>query len=90
MITSTISEGGETTLPREIQDILRAEPGRELVYEISGESVIIKVQDLTDKRTALKKAVKGGFDQLDRGEFYSHPVRDIADGVLARKLEKTS
>ena len=91
MITSTILEGGETTLPREIQDILQAKPGRELVYEISGDSVVIKVQEVSSaKHTALKDAVKAGFDQLDRGEIYPHPVREIADRVLARKLDQTS
>ena len=42
MITSTITERGQTTLPRLVREALHLEAGRKLIYEIHGDSVTIK------------------------------------------------
>jgi AbrB family looped-hinge helix DNA binding protein len=42
MITSTITERGQTTLPKLVRDALHLEAGRKLIYEIHGDSVTIK------------------------------------------------
>lgn len=57
MITSTISKRGQTTLPKEIQDVLRVGPGQKLVYEILDESVLIRVHPgVMNSFGSLKKA----------------------------------
>ena len=43
MITSTITERGQTTLPRLVREALHLETGRKLIYEIHGDSVTIKL-----------------------------------------------
>ena len=43
MITSTITNRGQTTLPKRVRDALHAEAGRKLVYEIHDGSVTIKL-----------------------------------------------
>lgn len=42
MITSTITERGQTTLPKLVREALHLEAGRKLVYEIHGDFVTIK------------------------------------------------
>jgi bifunctional DNA-binding transcriptional regulator/antitoxin component of YhaV-PrlF toxin-antitoxin module len=57
MITSTISKRGQTTLPKEIQDALGAEPGQKLVYEIHEDSIRIKIHPgVMNSFGSLKKA----------------------------------
>ena len=38
----------------------------------------------------LKSEVKAGFDQLDRGEFSPHSADEIAERVLASKLDSST
>jgi AbrB family looped-hinge helix DNA binding protein len=42
MITSTITERGQTTLPKLVREALKLEAGRKLIYEIHGDTVTIK------------------------------------------------
>lgn len=42
MITSKITKRGQTTLPRQIRNALRLETGQSLVYEIKGDTVVIR------------------------------------------------
>ena len=43
MITSTITERGQTTLPKLVREALHLESGRKLVYEIHKDFVTIKL-----------------------------------------------
>ena len=42
MITSKLSSKGQTTVPRTVRRALRLVEGDELVYEISGDKVVIR------------------------------------------------
>ena len=42
MITSTISQRGQTTVPKQVRDALSVGPGKQLIYDIEGDLVIIR------------------------------------------------
>lgn len=42
MITSTITERGQTTLPKRVREALHLKGGLKLIYEIKGDAVIIR------------------------------------------------
>jgi len=83
MISSTISKRGQTTLPKEIQDALRAEPGQKLIYEIHEDSVMIKIHPgVMDSFASLaksgvpSKATWADVRQAARDEWADHAVTE--------------
>ena len=56
MITSKLTERGQTTIPREVRRALRLDPGSQLIYEVRDDSVVIrKPRSFLDAYGALGK-----------------------------------
>lgn len=43
MVISKLSRSNQTTLPRQVREALGVEPGDKLIYEIHGDSVVIRI-----------------------------------------------
>ena len=43
MVISKLSRSNQTTLPRQVRKALGVEPGDKLIYEIHGDSVVIRI-----------------------------------------------
>lgn len=56
MITSKITERGQTTIPSQVRQVLRLDPGSQLIYEVREDSVVIrKTKSFLDAYGALRK-----------------------------------
>lgn len=42
LITSRMTSKGQTTIPKEIRDFLKAGPGDTLVYQVEGDKVLVQ------------------------------------------------
>ncbi len=59
MITSTVSSKGQTTLPKQVRDALHIEPGKQLIYEIEDDQVIVRTHPgIHASAGALKAYIK--------------------------------
>ena len=68
MISSTLTRRWQTTVPAEVRRALRLRPGQRLVYEIRGESVVVRPEggSLMELRGVLAGARPAGTKAQER------------------------
>ena len=81
MPVSTLTQKGQTTIPKEIRKFLKLEPNDKIFYQLEGQKVIIKplkgnILDLKGSVTSQKKPVD--FQKL-RADTKKRVARKIAE-----------
>lgn len=73
MITSTVTNRGQTTLPKEVREALALDAGSKVTYQIEKNAVIIrKPKSVLDSFGALKRSQKGGKPDFKRARKTAH------------------
>ena len=82
MIISTVSSKGQTTLPKQVRNALHIEPGKQLIYEIEDEKVIVRTHPgILASAGALKTHIKKPINwqderKLSREEWAEHITKE--------------
>jgi AbrB family looped-hinge helix DNA binding protein len=68
ILTSTITERGQTTIPAEVRKALSLKPHQRLTYEIRNDGVVVRpeTENLMDLEGALKSRVPAGSKMEER------------------------
>ena len=82
-VMSTMTSKGQTTIPREVRDVLGLEPRQRIVYQIEGDSVRIRAAGgslmavagaLTDDKAVLGRDQERAAYRKERAKRYAASV----------------
>jgi AbrB family looped-hinge helix DNA binding protein len=74
MVTSTLSERWQTTIPREVREALGLKPGQDLEYVIRGGVVTLRPGSTRDLAGSLKSDIPAGTKRQEREAAQEHVV----------------